>query len=41
MTRWRRITEIRFPDDMPIVCGLLTAVLVCAALLAPVAGQRS
>lgn len=41
MTRWRRITELRFPDDLPIVCGLLSAVLVGAALLAPVIAEST
>lgn len=41
MTRWRRIQEIRFPDDLPIVCGGLTGVLVCAALLAPVVAESA
>jgi hypothetical protein len=41
VTRWRRIQEIRFPDDLPIVCGWLTGVLVCAAFLAPVIAESA
>jgi len=38
---WRRLTDVRFPDDLPIVCGFLTAVLVSATLLAPVIAESA
>ena len=41
MNPWRRLTEIRFPDDLPVVCGFLTAVLVSATLLAPVIAESA
>lgn len=41
MTRWRRIVEVRVPDDLPIVCALLTAVPVSATLLAPVIAESA
>ena len=37
----RRITEVRLPDHLPIVLGLLTTVLVCAWLLAPVIAEST
>lgn len=41
MSLRRPITEVRLPDDLPIVSGLLTAVLVCAWLLAPVIAESA
>ena len=41
MNPWRRLTEIRFPDDLPVVCGFLSAVLVSATLLAPVIAESA
>ena len=41
MSLWRRIIQIRVPDDLPIVFGLITALLVCAFLLAPVIAEST
>lgn len=39
MSSRRPVTEIRLPDDLPIVIGSLTTILVCAFLVAPVVAE--
>jgi hypothetical protein len=41
MSLLRRLVHVRVPDDLPIVCGLLTALLISAYLLAPVIAEST
>lgn len=41
MSLRRRISDVRVPDDLPIVLGLLTGILVCAWIVIPVIAETA